>query len=287
MVGVAQLVRAPDCGSGCRGFESLYPPHVKGREGRSCGSGLFPSLKRLEIQGCSQAVRQGTLTPSFAGSSPAIPATSSRQSPLRSEHPAGHSSLCFLASPLQIGPASLGSDLVGTEDANSVSLASPLLLSQCSPLALGPHWVPAPPGTQVNHDPLAQSAEHLPFKQGVRSSNLRRVTKRRRYEPSLSSGMYLLLKGALQNEKFCSASFLSIQGDVGGGHVENPAQNLLFWYSKAGPGENTGAKCGNYSVFLTYAVIFSDTRVLSRPCSRFIHSFFRSKAIAKMESCSS
>ena len=26
------------------------------------------------------------------------------------------------------------------------------------------------------YDPLAQSAEHLPFKQGVRSSNLRRVT---------------------------------------------------------------------------------------------------------------
>ena len=29
VVGVAQLVRAPDCGSGCRGFESLYPPHKK------------------------------------------------------------------------------------------------------------------------------------------------------------------------------------------------------------------------------------------------------------------
>ena len=28
------------------------------------------------------------------------------------------------------------------------------------------------------YDPLAQSAEHLPFKQGVRSSNLRRVTKK-------------------------------------------------------------------------------------------------------------
>ena len=27
-----------------------------------------------------------------------------------------------------------------------------------------------------SHDPLAQSAEHLPFKQGVRSSNLRWVT---------------------------------------------------------------------------------------------------------------
>jgi hypothetical protein len=26
MVGVAQLVRAPDCGSGCRGFESPLPP---------------------------------------------------------------------------------------------------------------------------------------------------------------------------------------------------------------------------------------------------------------------
>ena len=26
MVGMAQLVSAPDCGSGGRGFESLYPP---------------------------------------------------------------------------------------------------------------------------------------------------------------------------------------------------------------------------------------------------------------------
>ena len=29
----------------------------------------------------------------------------------------------------------------------------------------------------IAYDPVAQSAEHLPFKQGVRSSNLRRVTK--------------------------------------------------------------------------------------------------------------
>ena len=28
------------------------------------------------------------------------------------------------------------------------------------------------------NDPLAQAAEHLPFKQGVRSSNLRRVTRK-------------------------------------------------------------------------------------------------------------
>ena len=28
MVGIAQLVSAPDCGSGGPGFESLYPPLV-------------------------------------------------------------------------------------------------------------------------------------------------------------------------------------------------------------------------------------------------------------------
>ncbi len=28
MVGVAQLVRAPVCGTGGRGFKSLRPPHV-------------------------------------------------------------------------------------------------------------------------------------------------------------------------------------------------------------------------------------------------------------------
>ncbi len=33
MVDVAQLVRAPDCGSGCRGFESLLPPHKENRQG--------------------------------------------------------------------------------------------------------------------------------------------------------------------------------------------------------------------------------------------------------------
>ncbi len=29
MVGMAQLVSAPDCGSGGQGFESLYPPDEK------------------------------------------------------------------------------------------------------------------------------------------------------------------------------------------------------------------------------------------------------------------
>ena len=89
---MAQLVSAPDCGSGGRGFESHYPPHIF----------FCPS-----ILGCRQVVRHQTLTLAFAGPSPASPAI-------------------FLL-----------------------------------------------------YDPLAQLAEHLTFNQGVRSSNLRWVTKQK------------------------------------------------------------------------------------------------------------
>ena len=32
MVGIAQLVSAPDCGSGGREFESLYPPQIEKKD---------------------------------------------------------------------------------------------------------------------------------------------------------------------------------------------------------------------------------------------------------------
>ena len=59
MVDVAQLVRAPVCGTGGRGFESHLPPQF---------------LKIDYILGCSQAVRHQTLTLACASSNLASPA---------------------------------------------------------------------------------------------------------------------------------------------------------------------------------------------------------------------
>ena len=53
MVGIAQLVSAPDCGSGGQGFESLYPPS--------------------SLMGYRQAVRHSTLTAALVGSNPTSP----------------------------------------------------------------------------------------------------------------------------------------------------------------------------------------------------------------------
>ena len=49
MVGIAQLVSAPDCGSGGQGFESLYPPFIT--------LGLSPSGKAQDFDSCISLVR--------------------------------------------------------------------------------------------------------------------------------------------------------------------------------------------------------------------------------------
>ena len=66
MVGMVQLVSAPDCGSGYRGFESHYPPF-------SFIFALAGSVRHKSLMGYRQAVRHRTLTPAFAGSNPASP----------------------------------------------------------------------------------------------------------------------------------------------------------------------------------------------------------------------
>ena len=57
MAGLAQLVRAPDCGPGGREFDSLSPPH-------------------LLYWGVAKWLRHRILIPAFVGSNPATPATS-------------------------------------------------------------------------------------------------------------------------------------------------------------------------------------------------------------------
>ena len=63
MVDVAQLVRAPVCGTGGREFESHLPPH------------LFSTIFLFYILDCSQAVRHQTLTLACASSNLASPAS--------------------------------------------------------------------------------------------------------------------------------------------------------------------------------------------------------------------
>ncbi len=57
VVGIAQLVRAPDCGPGGREFDPLCPPHLI-----------------LLHWGVAKWLRHRILIPAFVGSNPATPA---------------------------------------------------------------------------------------------------------------------------------------------------------------------------------------------------------------------
>ena len=53
MVGMVQLVSAPDCGSGYHGFESHYPPFFFSVK-RECIIGLSPSGKAQDFDSCTR-----------------------------------------------------------------------------------------------------------------------------------------------------------------------------------------------------------------------------------------
>ena len=55
VVGIAQLVRAPDCGSGGRGFDSHYSPHIFLLISRSIG--VSPSGKARDFDSRIRKVR--------------------------------------------------------------------------------------------------------------------------------------------------------------------------------------------------------------------------------------
>ena len=57
MVGIAQLVSAPDCGSGGPGFESLYPPSQVCFPASLLAFGLSPSGKAQDFDSCTTLVR--------------------------------------------------------------------------------------------------------------------------------------------------------------------------------------------------------------------------------------
>lgn len=81
-------------------------------------------------------------------------------------------------------------------------------------------------------------------------------------------------------EKFCGRFSLA-----GKEEIRSKTHNMRALlgqnvYNKSDPDRLPAPMWRTFLFFWAYEVIFMDTRVWSLPCSRFIHSFFRSKARA-------
>ncbi len=137
---------------------------------------LRHSIRSKRIQGRRQAVRHRPLTPTFAGSNPAVPAIFFRW----------------------IRKAALTNDPVDRLNRRGFSAEKRIQ--------------PSPP----KFDPVAQSAEHLPFKQGVRGSNPRWVTNR---EKPASCGFFHFSQTrrgleSISNDIFNSSAILKNQRKI-------------------------------------------------------------------------
>ena len=114
--------------------------------------------------GCSQAVRHQTLTLALVGSNPATPAT-------QSHRPA---QLCILRKAPPRFPS------------RKFASRAALLLALRRPCCLHPaHFLS---NAKQLHDLLAQSVEHLPFKQGVPRSSRGQVTKQKALQDNRLQG---------------------------------------------------------------------------------------------------
>ena len=162
---------------------------------RRTGIGSDPNPCFLfSTQGCRQVVRQGTLTPSSAGSSPAIPARQQRMT-------------------------------------SSFIYAS-----------------------------LAQSAEHLPFKQGVRGSNPRRGTKK----ANRKVGFFARRGGDSKSDRDMPMAYHAASANVGGNDDfrlknENAAEQL-----DEAP-KNANRKVGVFSLLYSYPNATSSTIITEKP----------------------